>query len=316
MKPPVILLLLISCASLVARAQEPAIQHRFLALDFWKGNVYHVDQAHPSNNWSMPWGGGVRDLQLIGRNRLMVSCSDGYQVYDLATRTKVEEFHNRLLSGTTTVRRRADGSTWIGANQGTNVCVYSLDATNGITCSIVLGGIKWLRMMRFTPEGTLLLAEYDGATEISPRPDIPDTQRIVRRFKLPRPRNTYMALKAADGTYWVAGGYAQGLFNYTPGGTLLREFKAVQPEGFANWFYAGFQCLKNGHIVQANWTGHSARDFKEGWKLIEFDAAGKVVWHWHVPKEQAGTINGVLVLDGLDTASFNDDENGILGRKL
>jgi hypothetical protein len=55
MKQNIFLILLISCASLMAHAQEPAIQHRFLALDFWKGKVYHVDQANPSNNWEMPW---------------------------------------------------------------------------------------------------------------------------------------------------------------------------------------------------------------------------------------------------------------------
>ena len=313
MKNTILLTLLSSC--LMTSAQTPSIQHRFLTGDFWLGQIHYVDQTNPSMNWSMPWGGGTRDLQLIGNNLLMVSCNDGYQVYDLVSRTRVTEFHNRLLNGTTTARRRADGSTWIGANQGTNICIFALNTTNGIIRSITLGHLKALRMMRFTADNTLMLSENDGATEISIMPDVPEAQRIVRRFQLPRSRNAYMALKAADGTCWVAGGYAQGLFQYKPDGTLLREFKAAQPEGFSNWFYAGFQMLKNGHIVQANWTGHGAKDFKEGWKLIEFDADGKVVWHWHVPKEQAGTINGILVLDDLDTTVFNDDETGILGRK-
>jgi outer membrane protein assembly factor BamB len=303
-----ILILFLSCACLMADAQEPAIQHRFLAVDFWRGKVYHVDQANPTNNWEMPWGGGVRDLQLVGNNRLLISDNDGYNVYDLGSRKKVDELHNRTFAGVTTARRCADGTTWLGANQGTNVCIYALDATNGITQTITLGSLKWLRMMRFTPNDTLLLAEWDGATEISLQPGLKDSSRILRRFKMPRPRNAYMALAVEDGTTWVAGGYAHGLFQFSQDGTLLREFQAEQPAGFSNYFYAAFQILKNGHIVQANWTGHGAKDFREGWKLIEFDANGKVVWQWHVPKEQAGTINGVLVLDDLDLSVLHDDD--------
>jgi len=309
------LILLISCASLMAHAQEPALQHRFLALDFWKGKVYHVDQANPSHNWEMPWGGGVRDWQLVGQNRLLISSNDGYSVYDLGSRRKVEDLHNRAFNGVTTVRRRPDGTTWLGANQGTNICVYVLDATNAISRKITIGGIRYLRMMRFTPENTALLTEWDGATEITLKPETPDSQRILRRFKLPRGQKAYMTLKSSDGTYWLAGGYAHGLFQYKPDGTLIRTLEAAQPEGFSNYFYAGFQALKNGHFVQANWTGHGERDFKEGWKLIEFDSEGKVVWHWHMPREQAGSINGVLVLDNLDTTALNDDTAGVLGNR-
>ena len=307
-----ILFLFIAGVGLLALGQEVDIQHRFLALDFWQGKVFYVDQANPTHNWDMPWGGGVRDLQLVGHNRLLISDNDGYNIYDLGSRKKVEELHNRAFNGVTTARRRPDGTTWLGANQGTNVCIYALGPTNGIIQTITLGSLKWLRMMRFTSDGTLLLAEWDGATELSLQPGLPDSSRMLRRFKMPRPRNAYMALRAADGTTWVAGGYAHGLFQFSPDGTLLREFQATQPAGFENWFYGGFQTLKNGHIVQANWTGHGAKDFREGWKLIEFDAHGKAVWNWYAPKEKVGTINGVLMLDDLNPTVLNDDDRGVL----
>ena len=281
------------------------IQHRFLVMDFWKGKVTHVDEKNPSNNWEMPWAGGLRDWQLIGQNRLLISCDDGYTVYDLISRAKVEEFHLPLLKGVTTVSRRKDGTTWFGTNQGEKVCIYSMDSTHAILQTINFPDLKWLRVMRFTSDNTLLLAEYDGATEISTKQNEPAP--IIRRFPLPRPRCAYMALKAADGTCWLAGGYAQGLIQYGKDGKLLREFQAKQPAGLVNWFYAGFQFLGNGHIVQSNWTGHGEGDFQEGWKLIEFDAEGQVVWHWYVPREQAGSINAVLVLDDLDISVFHDD---------
>lgn len=294
-------------------AQETGIKHRFLVHDFWLGKVSYVDQFDPARNWSMPWGGGTRDLQLVGQNRLMISCNDGYGVYDLASRAKVGEFHASRANGTLTARRRADGSTWLGANQGSNVCIMVLDTTNGFSRTITIPGLKWLRLMRFTGENTLLLSEWDGATEITLDPALQGGYKILRRFTMPRPRNAFMSTQAADGSYWVAGGYAHGLFNYKPDGTLIREFQANQPAGFANWFYAGFQILGNGHIVIANWNGHGAGDFKEGWKLIEFDASGAVVWHWHVPREIAGSINGVLVLDDLDMQVLDRDEKMVEG---
>ncbi|MCX6880336.1 MAG: hypothetical protein NTW21_41995 [Verrucomicrobia bacterium] len=95
---------------------------------------------------------------------------------------------------------------------------------------------------------TLLLAEFDGATEISTKQN--ESATIIRRFQLPRPRCAYMALKAADGTCWLAGGYAQGLIQYGKDGKLLREFQAKQPEGLVNLFHAGFQFLGNGIMVR------------------------------------------------------------------
>lgn len=302
--------LMLGCAT-SGGAAEP-IRHRFLALDFWHGKLFHVDQFDPTKNWDMPWGGGVKDLQLIGQGRLMISASDGYVIYDLAERTKQSEFHNRDLAGVVTARRRADGSTWLGANTKQGVTIFAVNAAGQIERKLDVPALKTLRMMRFTPENTLLLTEFDGVAEITLESSTPAEQRIVRRFKLPRPRNAYMALKSADGFYWVAGGYAHALFQYRADGTLLRTFEAEQPTGFTNWFYAGFQLLANGHIVQANWTGHSEKDFKEGWKAVEFDGEGKIVWHWHASREQVGSINGLIILDDLDPARLNDDTHGVL----
>ena len=296
-----------------ATAQQADIRHRFLALDFWKGQLHYVDQFDAAKNWIIPVGGGVQDMQLIGSQQILITRGDGWQVFSLETRKKVAEHHLPELGGTVTAQRRADGTTLVGANRKEGVTIYELDAAGKIARKMVIPRLGSLRLMRLTADGTLLLAENDGATEVSIAPGLPDDKRILRRFKLPRSRNAYMSLKAADGTYWVAGGYSHALYQYKADGTLLRTFEAEQPQGFVNWFYAGFQALKNGHIVQANWTGHNQGDFKEGWKLVEFDADGKVVWHWHVPREQAGTIQGVFVLDELDTSVLNDDAHWVLG---
>lgn len=312
-----VILLSLACLTLTSglapAADEAAIRHRFLAMDFWRGQLYYVDQTDPARNWQMPWVGGVRDVQLVGNRRLLISAADGFDVYDLGQRVKTGGVHRPELRGTVTARRLPDGSTWLGANLKQAVTLWQLDAADRLVRTVTVPGIHYLRMIRFTSRGTLLLCEFDGATEATLDAGVPDDKRILRRFKLPHDRNAYMALAAADGTYWVAGGYAHGLFQYRADGTLLRTFEAPQPAGLVNHFYAGFQFLPNGHVVQANWTGHNAKDFKDGWKLIEFDRQGQVVWHWHVPPEQAGTINNVIVLDDLDPAVFNDDASGILG---
>ena len=76
---------------------------------------------------------------------------------------------------------------------------------------------------------------------------------------------------------------------------LVTAVQAQQPEGLSNYFYAGYHVRANGNCVVANWTGHSGRDFRPGWKLIEFAPDGKVVWNWNAP--WAGTPNAVIVFD-------------------
>ena len=133
----------------------------------------------------------------------------------------------------------------------------------------------------------------------------------MRKFALPRPRNSYMALYAPDGKLLVAGGYSKGLYTFDAEGKLLKDTVLKQPEGLNNHFYAGFQILKSGNIVMANWTGHSEKDFTPGLKVVELDKDHNMVWSWN--EAYGGTVNNVLVLDSLDTAVLNDDASGVLG---
>ena len=50
-----------------------------------------------------------------------------------------------------------------------------------------------------------------------------------------------------------------------------------------------------GEKYTAERVGHNGRDFIPGWKLIEFDPAGRVVWHWNAP--WAGTPCAVMSFD-------------------
>lgn len=286
------------------------IRHRFLASDFMHGSVHYVDQTDTARNWTLKLPEIAFDLQLVGGNRLLCNRSKGYDVYDLATRQKTESFLSEAVKGTVrSVRRRADGRTFLGTQEGP---VYEFDAQKGLTAVYEMPkGAKYVRLMRFTPKGTLLLAAEDGAYEVSLEKGLEAEKRLVRKFALPRPRNSYMALCAPDGKVLVAGGYSKGFYTFGADGVLLKDTVLKQPEGLNNYFYAGFQLLKNGNTVLSNWTGHNAKDFKPGWKVVELDKDHNVVWTWN--EDFGGTVNNVIVLDSLDTGVLNDDASGILG---
>ncbi len=298
---------------------QEVVRHRFLALDFMRGKLFYVDQVSPQQSWNMPWGGGVKDMQLIGRHELLVTRSDGFTIYNLQNRAVVREFRNPSLNGIVTARRLNDGRTLLGANAKSDgkdlVTVTELNAENAIVRQVTFPQLRMLRMMRCTPQKTLLLSELEGVAEVTMATGIPEDKRLIRQFRLPRPRNAYMAVRKPDGNTLVSGGYATALFEYASDGTLLRETTARQPQGLRNWFYGGLQILGNGHVVFANWNGHNEKDFNPGWRIIEVDQDGNVVWFWDGLAENAGSINSILVLDHLDASVLNDDVSGILGRQ-
>ncbi len=299
----------VSVSCVIAQAEE--IKHRFLMMDESRHAVHCVDQLNPDGNWDLPVGGGIHDFQLIGRGQLLVSQGSGYTVYDLATRKVVKEVKQSGLNGTTSVRARVDGTKLVGANQK-GIVVFELDSSDKVVRKMAFPQLKTLRMMRLTAEGSVLLAEETGVTEAAFDDSADGGGRIVRRVKLPRARNAFMALKAAGGNYLVGAGFAQAFFELTPEGKVVREFQAPMPAPLVNKFYAGFHVLKNGDVVACNWTGHGAPDSKLGWQMIQFDKEGKVVWKWHDP-QRAGTAVGVIVLDDIDAGAFNHDVDGVLG---
>jgi len=294
-------------AAVLVRGEE--IKHRFLVSDFMHSSVHYVDQTDASKNWTLKLPEIAFDLQLIGGNRLLCNRAKGYDAYDLATRQKVDSFQSDALKDVKSVRRLADGRTFFGSQGGT---VWEFDAQKKLTATYEMPkAAKYVRLMRFTPKGTLLLAAEDGAYEVSLEKGLDAEKRLMRKFALPRPRNSYMALYAPDGKLLVAGGYSKGLYTFDAEGKLLKDTVLKQPEGLNNHFYAGFQILKSGNIVMANWTGHSEKDFTPGLKVVELDKDHNMVWSWN--EAYGGTVNNVLVLDSLDTAVLNDDASGVLG---
>jgi len=118
---------------------------------------------------------------------------------------------------------------------------------------------------------------------------------------------------AAAGHLLISAGYGAFLVELDPAGQVVRQFggKEQVPEKVRPFFYAMFQLLPNGHVVLANWQGHGLGLGQSGVQLLEFDPAGEIVWSWS-RAELISSLQGVLVLDGLDTAQLHDERTGVM----
>jgi hypothetical protein len=83
------------------------------------------------------------------------------------------------------------------------------------------------------------------------------------------------------------------------------------PEKVRPFFYAMFQLLTNGNLVLANWQGHGPGFGRSGVQLLEFNPAGEIVWSWS-KADLISSLQGVLVLDGLDTTKLHDERSGLM----
>jgi hypothetical protein len=116
-----------------------------------------------------------------------------------------------------------------------------------------------------------------------------------------------------NGNLIVTAGYGAFVVELNPEGKILRKFgsKDQVPEKVRPFFYAMFQQLPNGNIVLANWQGHGPGFGNSGVQLLEFNPEGKIVWSWSKP-DLISSIQGVLVLDDLDTGKLHDERSGVM----
>lgn len=298
--------LFLTATTLFAKAgDDSVIKHRFLAVDESRAQLIFVDQQNPSQDWTIKLPVKVRDSQLIGNHQILLSGNDGYYIYDLNTRALLKEFHDPTYKESASVRRLANGHTFIACNHG-GITVYELGADDTLIATAGFPTLSALRLIRFSPSKTLLMG---GNTNLAVEADM--TGKILNQFPLPAPaKHVYQVVRLANGNLLASVGYGHFLAEIEPSGKVTKrndgEGSEINPH-----FWSNFQILKNGHIVQCNWTGHGAQDSSKGAQLAEFDAAGKVVWSWH-DAQRAGTIHGVIVLDDLNPEVLNDDLSGVL----
>lgn len=284
------------------------VRHDFVAIDEGLVQVLRVDERDGTRNWITPVGRPMpRDLQLIGAGRLLVGHDAGYSEFDLATGKRLREF--AAFKGVTSARRRPDGGTLLaGANLdgATGVVLLELDASDRVRRRSVLPG-NYVRLVRETAQGTVLLVCNTTIREI----DRAGTE--LQAWTVPGFRNAWKAVRLADGRTLASAGYGAFLVELDPRGSVTRSFggrEQVPAEVKPN-FYASFQVLANGDVVAANWQGHGPGHGASGVQLVQFDRTGTIVWRWSDARI-ISSLQGILVLDGLDLTKLHDEREGVM----
>lgn len=284
------------------------IQHEFLAIDEGHATLLHVNERDQSKNWIVPIGQpAARDMQLAGGNIVLIGHHHGYTEFDIALGRIVKEV--KSFDGVTAVRRQPNGHTLIaGVNIGgaSGVAVLELDGDDQEIHRAIFPG-DYVRLIRQTGDGTYLMSCNDRIREGS------RDGKYLREFPIDGFYHAWKSLRLPTGNLLVSAGYGAFVVELDTSGQIVRKFggKESVPENVRPFFYAMFQLLPNGNTVLANWQGHGPGFGNSGVQLLEFNTAGEIVWSWS-KAELISSLQGVLVLDGLDTSKLHDERAGVM----
>jgi hypothetical protein len=284
------------------------IQHEFIAIDEGHATLLHVNERDQSKNWLVPIGQpAARDMQLVGSGKILIGHHHGYSEFDIALGRLVKEF--KAFEGVTAVRRQPNGHTIIAGVDiapTKGVAVLELDAADHEIHRTVFPG-DYVRLIRQTNDGTYLMSCNDRIREGSP------DGSYLREFPVEGFYHAWKALRLPNGNLIVTAGYGAFMVELDANGRILRKFggKDSVPETVRPFFYAMFQLLPNGNIILANWQGHGPGFGSSGVQLLEFSPGGELVWTWS-KADLISSLQGVLVLDGLDTGKLHDEREGLM----
>lgn len=284
------------------------IQHEFMAIDEGHATLLHINERDQSKNWLVPIGQPQsRDMQLVGGGRILIGHHHGYSEFDIALGRLAKEF--KSLEGVTAVRRQPNGHTLIAGvdiPKTKGVVVLELDELDREIHRVTFPG-DYVRLIRQTNEGTYLMSCNDRIREGS-RDGV-----YLREFPVDGFYHAWKSLRLPNGNLIVTAGYGAFVVELDSAGKIVRKFggKDQVPEKVRPFFYAMFQLLPNGNIALANWQGHGPGFGNSGVQLLEFNPPGEIVWTWS-RGDLISSLQGVLVLDGLDISRLHDERTGVV----
>ena len=293
---------------LIACANAAPIKHSFVAIDEGKGNLLYVNEYDSTANWIVPIGkASPRDMQLIGNNRILIGHDGGYTEFGLSKGNIVRDVS--LFPGTTSARRLPSGHTLItGVNLSgsTGVVMLEVDSLNAVKKKTVYPG-DYCRLVRQTASGTFLFARDTMIQEGD------STGTFFWKARIAGFSHAWKGVRLPSGNTLMSAGYGAFMVEVDKTGSVVRKFGATGsvPTAVAPYFYGMFQLLKNGDVVVANWQGHGDGHGATGIQLLEFDKTGSLVWQWS-KAAIISSLQGVVVLDSLNTALLHDERNGIM----
>jgi hypothetical protein len=302
---------------LCAQAAFP-ITHEFIAIDEGLENLLYINQNDSTKNWKISISNVYpsRDMQLVGNNRILIGDYNGYTEYNIDSGAIMRR-DSSFDTGVTSVRRLANGQTILfGTNLSgsTGIVMVKLDSNNNPIKKVVYPTGSYVRIARQTNTGTFMLACDDSLREA-------DTnghyiwQKYIAWAADPTGKHIWKAERLDNGNILLSGGYGAFLAEIDTAGKFIDTIgvAAAKTDNAGPFFYAMWQRLSNGDIVVANWQGHGAGHDTTGkvHELIEFDTSGKIVWTWDNPS-LVSSLQGVLILDSLNTNLIYDDRDGSL----
>lgn len=291
-----------------ATAQMPDRNSRKMLLrDEGLGQLAYVDLANPQKNWFVKVPAG-RDIQLVGNGRVLIGTGTGYEEREIANGNKVNELTS--FEGTVGATRLKNGNTLLtGLNwQGKKgIVLLELDNGGNIQRTINYPGFLYVRLVRETMTKTFLIVANDTVFEGNA------AGNIIWKAKIKGPENphAWQAARLINGHTIVAGGYAANFQVFDAAGNRVQTITGpayVNPN-----FFAGFQTLPNGNHVVANWQGHGLTFGGSGHQVLEYSPNGELVWSWKQDASKFSSLQGVIVLDGLDISKlYVEGAGGVL----
>ena len=308
---------LLACLGATALCAAP-IKHEFIAIDEGKTNLLYVNENDPAKNWIVPIGKShPRDMQLVGGHRILFGNITGYSEFEIATGKRLVDVTNFAPADAktdtdevTSVRRQPNGHTLVAGENldgSKGVVVLDVDSAGAVKNKIVYPGNSYDRLLRQTAADTYLMVCDTTIREGD------SSGKYVWEAPVEKFSHAWKAVRLPNGNTLGSAGYGGFMVELDPAKNVVRKFggKDQDPAPINSDFFATFQLLPNGDVVVANWQGHGANHGNSGVQLVEFDKTGAIVWQWS-KSELISSIQGILVLDNLNTAVLHDERNGIM----
>lgn len=285
-------------------------KRKLILRDEGLSQLTYVDLARPENNWFIQVPAG-RDLQLIGNNKVLIGTGAGYEEREIKTGTKVKEVTS--FKGVVAARRLRNGNTLItglGMEGKKGIVLMEVDDDSKIKRIINFPEFEYVRLVRETTDGTYLITSDTTVFEGDSNGNILWKGKIAIKGSR-KTMHAWQALRLMNGQILVSAGFAGDFQIFSKEGKLINSITG--PAEVKPYFYSGFQILKNGNYVVANWQGHGTDHGASGTQILEYSPDGRLVWSWKQDPARFSSVQGVIVLDGLDTKYLHvEDKDGKL----
>src|SRR5450432_2290697 len=254
-----------------------------------------------------PW---TRGIQLIGNNQVLGSRTDGYEVFDVTTGAIVKMVKDFPL--TQSAYRMANGETMLTQSRSVaapatgSITLSFLDKADRISHAITYPGFSYVRMARPTRNNTFLVPSDTTLFEGDAKGNVLWTTTGAQWGHIWEP------LLMSDGNVLLGTFFGASLdvvdrtthlVTKRFGTKMMPNAAMIHPNAFTE-----VQILPNGNLITTNWQSLGGGNGTVGIQILEFDPAGAVAWFWKQDPTIVSSLQGLLVLDGLDPRFLHAQE--------